>query len=401
MQEVHLEHGTQVQVQQVQPGIMSRTGVEVWAAKFEAWQARGMLDLPYRYRPTVAPLKRPRRRLTDAQMAKLPPRVSSGGELVKLGGACWQDRTLIAKGVEMWGRGMCAGAIRQVQCSRIAWVVLCEKESKLWHRTFRCRLRFCPSCMAAVYEGLFQEVHGRLVSVAARLVPEWPVQGHRPLRVIAKLDFTIRNTGEMSGREQVRWFNRCIRKFFIRLAKQNGWARGEWGAAWCAEFGPGNTNLHAHAVFCGPWIEQKGRQASALWSAVVGEFAILSVKAARSFHHALRHAIKYPAASWKYFQASSERLADLEHAFYTVRRLHTVGAFYAPMRGVAKVVEFRDLFLRGLCPDCGHGLVELPDPGWRTLHEVMRMGSLDLGARERADRLLEREPPKPSLEDSS
>ncbi len=394
MQEVRVEHGVQVQ-----SAIVSRTGAEVWAAKLEAWQERGVLDLPYKYRSTVAPRKRPRR-LTDAQRAKLPPRVFSGGELLELGGACWQDRTLIAKGIEMWDRGMCAGAIRQVQCSRIAWVVLCERESKLWHRTFRCCLRFCPSCMASVYEGLFQEVHGRLVSVAARLVPKWPVQGHRPRWVIANLDFTIRNTGEMPDHNQVRWFNRCIRKFFVRLAKQNGWARGKWGAAWCAEFGPGNTNLHAHAVFCGPWIEQKGRQASALWSAVVGEFAILSVKAARSFHHALRHAIKYPAASWKYFQASPERLADLERAFYTVRRLHTVGAFYAPMRGAEKVIEVRD-FSRGQCPDCGHRLVELPDSRWRTMHEVMRMGSLDLGARERADRLLEREPPKPASEDSS
>jgi hypothetical protein len=244
--------------------------------------------------------------------------------------------------------------------------------------------------MPSVYESLFYEAMERLGSVAERLVPACSVVGHLPLRVIGKLDFTIRNTGKMPSEETVRWFNQAIRRFFIRLARRNGWAKRVWGAAWCAEFGPGNTNLHAHAVFCGPWIEQRRREASALWSEVVGEYAIVSVKGAKSFSHAMRDAIKYPAASWKYFSASPERLASLEKAFYTVRRFHVVGAFYNPPRDVK--VPPTVIIAYDKCPTCGSQLVEVPAPRWFSLDETLRMGSQDLGARERNERLLGRDP---------
>ncbi|MGB9469482.1 MAG: hypothetical protein WBQ59_09030, partial [Candidatus Acidiferrum sp.] len=190
----------------------------------------------------------------------------------------------------------------------------------------------------------------------------------------------------MPSAEKVRWFNRAIRRFFVWLARLNGWAKGDWGAAWCAEFGPENTNLHAHAVFCGPWIEQKNREASALWSKVLGQYAILSIKAAKSFRHALRHAIKYPAASWKYFSASPERLASLEKAFYTVKRFHTVGAFYNPPKD-AKISPVI-LAPYDKCPTCDSHLVEIANPGWLTLNELMRMGSQDFRAWQRDQRLM-------------
>jgi hypothetical protein len=190
----------------------------------------------------------------------------------------------------------------------------------------------------------------------------------------------------MPSAEKVRWFNRAIRRFLARLARQNHWQKGTWGAAWCAEFGPGNTNLHAHAVFCGAFIRQKNREASALWSDVIGEYAILSVKAAKSFRHALRHAIKYPAASWKYFSASPERLASLEKAFYTVKRFHTVGAFYNPPSGDKVLPTI--LVPYDKCPTCDSQLVELHDPRWRNLHELLRMGSRDFGEWRRNERLM-------------
>ena len=368
------------------PGV---TGAEVWGRRIEGWNERGVLERGYSRRKRATVSDRPRRKLTDEQRAKLPPKVQTGAELILLGERVWQDRPMAAKAVEMWDAGMSAGAVRQMQCSRIVWVWQC-KHGHLWHRVFRCGLRFCTSCMSSVYESLFHEAIERLGPVASRLVPAWPVVGHRPLRVIAKIDFTVRNTGEMPRAAEVRGFNRAIRRFFVRLARRNGWRKDEWGAAWCAEFGPGNTNLHAHAVFSGPWIEQKGREASALWSEVVGEFAIVSVKAAKSFQHALRHAIKYPAASWKYFSASPERLASLEKAFHTVRRLHCVGAFYNP-QGDVKVPP-TILTPYDKCPTCGSRLEELAAPQWLSLHESMRMGSQDLGAWERNERLLGRDP---------
>jgi hypothetical protein len=44
---------------------------------------------------------------------------------------------MVAKAVEMWDAGMSAGAVRQVQCSRIAWVMRCKGQGRLWHRVFR------------------------------------------------------------------------------------------------------------------------------------------------------------------------------------------------------------------------------------------------------------------------
>lgn len=368
------------------PGV---TGAEVWNRCVKQWHERGVLDRAYSRRKRLTVSKHRCGKLDDIQRAKLPPRVETGEELIRLGENIWQDRKIVAKAVEMWDVGMSAGAVRQVQCSRIAWVRQCKARGHLWHRLFRCGLRFCPLCMSSVYESLFCNAVERLGSVASLLVPEWPVEGHRPLRVVAKVDFTIRNDGQMPSAEKVRWFNKAIRRFFLRLARRNRWRKGEWGAAWCAEFGPGNTNLHAHAVFCGPWIEQKGREASALWSEVVGECAFVSVKAAKSFSHALRHAVKYPAASWKLFAALPERLASLEKAFYTVKRFHTVGAFYNP-KGDVKVPP-TILSPYDKCPTCGSPLEDVAAPRWFSLNELMRMGSRDYGAWEREQRLLGRE----------
>jgi hypothetical protein len=363
------------------------SGADVWNSRLHDWRARGVLDSRYSRRPRKTVTKRRRRTLTDLARAKnLPPKVETGGELIRLGEMVWQDRAMLAKAVEMWNSRMSSGAVRQAQCSRIGWARRCKAHGHLWHQVFRCGLRFCPLCMSSVYESLFYEAVERLDPVASRLVPEWPVKGSRPRRVIAKIDFTIRNDGQMPSAEKVRWFNRAIRRFFVRLARQSQWRKGDWGAAWCAEFGPGNTNLHAHAVFCGPWIDQKNREASALWSKVLGEYAIVSVKAARSFRHALRHAIKYPAASWKYFAASPERLASLEKAFYTVKRFHAVGAFYNPPRDPKVPPTVLPPYDK--CPTCGSQLVEIPDPRWLSLHELMRMGSKDFGSWQREQRLL-------------
>jgi len=116
----------------------------------------------------------------DIQRAKLPPKVQTGEELVRLGESVWQDRAMLAKAVEMWDAGMSAGAVRQAQCLRIGWVKQCKAHHHLWHFMFRCGLRFCLLCMAFVYESLFYEAVERLVPVAERLVPEWPVVGHCP-----------------------------------------------------------------------------------------------------------------------------------------------------------------------------------------------------------------------------
>ena len=164
------------------PGL---TGADLWTDRLARWRERGVLDRAYSRQPRRCISEKRRSKLDDVQRAKLPPKVESGQQLVELGKAVWQDKTMVAKAVEMWDVGMSAAALRQVTCSRIVWVRQCKRYGHLWHRVFRCGLRFCPLCMSSVYEALFYEAVARLESVAGRLVPEWPVSGHCPLRVIA------------------------------------------------------------------------------------------------------------------------------------------------------------------------------------------------------------------------
>jgi hypothetical protein len=180
--------------------------------------------------------------------------------------------------------------------------------------------------------------------------------------------------------EMVRRFNKDIRKFFLMLARRKGWNKDRWGAAWCIEFGPGNTNLHAHGVYAGPWLQQKKREMSDLWSEIRGERSFLSVKAAHSFEHALRHAIKYPAADWKYLNSTPERLAALELAFNGIRRVHTVGAFYNPPQSEEQSANSGGL---GLCPDCGSALCESSGWSWDSVSELESKGVRELDAARR------------------
>jgi hypothetical protein len=91
------------------------------------------------------------------------------------------------------------------------------------------------------------------------------------------------------------------------------------------EFGSGNSNLHAHGVYAGPYLPQ--HLLSAWWQEITGDSYIVSIKPAMSFDKALSHALKYPSKFW---DAPPLRLAELEKAFHKVRRFHTLARFYNP-----------------------------------------------------------------------
>lgn len=74
-----------------------KTGAEVWHERVEQWQERGVLKREYSRRKSVIPSARPRRKLTDEQRAKLPPKVETGEELIRLGESVWQGRVMVAR----------------------------------------------------------------------------------------------------------------------------------------------------------------------------------------------------------------------------------------------------------------------------------------------------------------
>jgi hypothetical protein len=214
--------------------------------------------------------------------------------------------------------------------------------------------------------------YGRLSRVAEELVPNWkgdPHYRHREM-VVAKLDITTKNLGRMLSPQEVRLFNKLIRRWMYSL----GLPRGKWGLLLCDEFGGHNTNLHAHGVYVGPWVPQ--RVLSERWREVCagtvfeGSY-IVSIKRARSFVHALAHALKYPG---KYVSASDpERLAELEAAFHRVRRVHALGAFYNAAPDEPGDDEAGD---GDVCPECGSAMIKRGS--WEPVSKLEAEGRVDL-----------------------
>jgi len=290
--------------------------------------------------------KRPR---GDPRRA-LPP----GTDLCAFADTFGAKRERLAQAEQMERRGLHAKAKRLVLCNRIGRRVDCTVSPE--HRFFqpyRCRCRYCESCGPSWFREKFSELIATLTPVVEHLLDEGQKRGRE--MVIAKIDFTVPNTGNMPSREFVLRFHADLRRFWRAAEKRFGISRAEYGFAGCDEFGGGNTNLHRHCVYVGPKLPQSKarKELSALWSEIRGERCFVSIKRARSFWAALAHALKYPA---KFLTAStSERLAELEATFHRTRRFSTGGAFY----NVKPLREPGEDSPVGECPVCGARLVEV------------------------------------------
>jgi hypothetical protein len=185
---------------------------------------------------------------------------------------------------------------------------------------------------------------------------------------MAKLDITTRNVGSMPSAAEVRRFNKDIRRFFRAIEKRFGISRQDYGFLWCCEFGSGNTNLHAHGIYVGPALPQRGRELSKLWAEIRGDGSkIVSIKGAKSFEAALGHALKYPS---KFFDASPARLVELEVAFDRVRRVHSLARFYNP--NIEREPGDEGPCDPGHCPVCGELLLDAQ--GWHFVDDLQREG---------------------------
>jgi hypothetical protein len=219
-----------------------------------------------------------------------------------------------------------------------------DHEDHVFFGEFKCQCRYCRRCGAQVFAALFGKYVGLWPTVQSLL----PLKGFRSRVVIAKLDLTAVNLGRMPTPEEIREFNLDIRECTRRALKELGIKSKEYGFLWCDEFGGWdpkkeryNTNLHAHGVYVGPYIPQA--VLARIWTEIrvtkdgakvvwiekqkidnpPNEF--LACEHHR-FIRALGHALKYTGKH--VFRSDGERLAQLEVAFHTVRRVHTMGLFY-------------------------------------------------------------------------
>jgi len=289
----------------------------------------------------------------------------------------------LAQAQSMDAGGLRAKAKRLTLCGRIGHRVNCSENSE--HRflvPYLCRTRYCEICGPHWFRQKFSDSIAALEPVVEHLRDEARKRG-RGL-VIAKLDFTVPNTGTMPASGKIREFHRDMHNLWRMAERAFGIARNEYGHAGCDEFGGSNTNLHRHSVYVGPWLPQRRRkELSALWS-IAGlrggrrhemlrfirehglrnawhalaphERRFVSIKPARSFRAALAHALKYPE---KFLSHSTpERLAELEIAFHRTRRFSTGAAFYR-IKPIREPGEDSPI---GSCPICGGRLCEIVEP---------------------------------------
>jgi hypothetical protein len=209
---------------------------------------------------------------------------------------------------------------------------------------FKCQARYCRRCGADIFSALFHKYVGLWPVVVGLL----PASGFRSRVVIAQLDFTAVNLGRMPTSKEIREFNQDIRECMRRALRELGIESKQYGFLWCDEFGgwnpkkqSHNTNLHAHGVYVGPYIRQdllvkiwselraKRDGAEIVWISkqkIDNPPSDFFEGERRRFVRALGHALKYTGKHVS--RSDGERLAELEIAFHTVRRVHTMGLFY-------------------------------------------------------------------------
>jgi hypothetical protein len=283
--------------------------------------------------------------------------------------------------------GLVGKARRQAWCGILGRRLDCVENSQhKFYQRCRCYNRYCPACGPLCFRELFAK-HSRLIAVVEKLMQHQA--GDHRLRVLAKLDVTAKKLHATSPREsrkrgrewrmptrdEVREFNRDVRKLFRGIERKFRILRRDYGGLWSCEFGRMNGNLHAHALYCGPWIPQK--ELSRLWAKIRGDGSfIVSIKRAKSFEAALSHCLKYPS---KFFDAPPSRLVELEVAFDRVRRVHAVAAFYNPK--IEREPGEDAGLLSGTCPIC-RGLLGEPsskdERGWFLGSDLQREGRRDI-----------------------
>jgi hypothetical protein len=331
-----------------------------------------------------------------------------GGPLAESNFLDWWQRKQARKRAALFKKANrlanCGASGRRMDCS--------DHPEHLFFAGFECQCRYCRGCGAKIFAALFGKYVGLWPIVKILL----PSNGFRSRVVIAKLDFTAVNVGRMTTPEEIREFNQDIRECMRRTLREMGIGSKQYGLLWCDEFGGWNprkqsynTNLHAHGVYVGPYVPQdllvkhwteirtQKDGAKIVWISpqkIDKPPADFFERERRRFIRALGHALKYTGKHVS--RSDGERLAELEVAFHTVRRVHTMGLFYhADLRCQAQCgeCESRCELVNGhegdhhckyhghenRCPLCDGYLMFPRDSGYAPVSDLKKEGRRELG----------------------
>ena len=277
---------------------------------------------------------------------------------------------------------------RQLNCAVFGRIYPCDNDKcqSVFYTPFNCKARYCSHCAKGNHQRLFKK-YLRWEKPIEQFISENPLYNIRCITV------TTRTTSqEMPTREAPRKFKRDFYKLMgainERLADEYGWknSRQLTGVVYCMEFGDkktdahpyGNNNLHCHAIFIGPFIEQSWLENK--WREIRnnGDYRV-DIREAQpdtkngqsAYAAALSWTLEYTG---KYASASSaERAVQLEQAFEGCRRVEALGLF----RTLKPEEEEVPASVR--CPSCDIGfLTPNYDCGWIPVVELERLGSRKL-----------------------
>ena len=252
-----------------------------------------------------------------------------------------------------------AKAHRFWKCHREGIPLDCSRDSA--HKFFvpyQCGCRFCENCAPVLQRQLSARYLGPVMSVVN-------ARAARPGYTLARVNFSVRSTGEVFTAERVRWFNDCIRKLFRRLFPEE-----DYGVLWVDEVGyekhgrhavrkAEGLNLHAHGLYIGPrldwhkvrdlWVEITGGDGLGVWLTFLKGWCHDPEGAIRrAWGHLVKYVSKVPAET-------PQRIAALEIAFAGVRRVHSLGLFYKVAPLDDQLRQFRPEDSGRRCPVCGAG----------------------------------------------
>ena len=253
--------------------------------------------------------------------------------------------------------GFGAKAHRFWKCHREGIPVDCSRDST--HKFFvsyLCGCRFCRECAPILQRQLSARYLGPVISVVK-------AKATRPQYTLARVNFSVRSTGEVFTAKRVKWFNGCIRKLFRRL-----FPKGEYGLLWVDEVGyekrgrrvcrkAEGLNLHAHGLYIGPrlnwhkvrdlWAEITGGEGLGVWLTFLKGWCHDPERVVRrAWGHLVKYVSKVPAET-------PQRIASLEIAFAGVRRVHSLGLFYKVAPPDDQLHQFQPEDPGRRCPVCG------------------------------------------------
>ena len=309
------------------------------------------------------------------------PDFSGLRQVLKFAGEWGASAEQLAQARELANRGQTKKARRVALCGMLGRRVNCQDCGGEFLRRFGCNTRYCLLCGERIGRKLYAKWAEKLLPAVEKVVEFKRRQGVK--EVIAKLDLTagsrkpLREGGRMPTPAEVKKFNRDVWRFRRALERRYGLTRDSYLLLGMNEIGGANNNLHRHSIYVGPWLPQRMKELTRLWSKVRGETAYASIKLAASVPAALAHALHYPL---KFLSSSTpERLAALEATFAGARRFFVAGALYRaepPSRAPGA-----DESLDGGCPRCGGLLVEPAmgfGGGWLSARALEAEGRQDL-----------------------